>query len=135
MKLLKTVFAVTLFCLSQAACAQVSYVEGFTPMEGVVIFKAQPVQSVTPGAVFKDGDDCPEMVVIPAGSFMMGSPPDPEHEPFSNAKPMKLGDDFEKPQHLVTVQSFAMEVLKFLLCFLPIPLPSCFVFLLRCVPQ
>ena len=25
-----------------------------------------------PGAVFKDCDNCPEMVVIPAGSFKMG---------------------------------------------------------------
>ena len=39
MKLLKTVFAVTLFCLSQVAYAQVSNGEGFTPMEGVVIPK------------------------------------------------------------------------------------------------
>lgn len=27
-----------------------------------------------PGAVFRDCDDCPEMVVIPAGSFVMGTP-------------------------------------------------------------
>ena len=83
-----------------------SYVEGFTPMEGVVIFKAQPVQSVTPGAVFKDCGECPEMVVIPAGSFMMGSPPDPEQDPFSNAGPVKISKDDEKPQHLVNIQSF-----------------------------
>ncbi len=28
-----------------------------------------------PGDTFKDCDVCPEMVVIPAGQFMMGSPP------------------------------------------------------------
>ena len=27
-----------------------------------------------PGATFRDCAECPEMVVIPAGSFMMGSP-------------------------------------------------------------
>ena len=27
-----------------------------------------------PGAVFRDCPECPEMVVVPAGSFMMGSP-------------------------------------------------------------
>lgn len=27
-----------------------------------------------PGAVFRDCDDCPEMVVIPAGKFVMGTP-------------------------------------------------------------
>ena len=28
------------------------------------------------GAYFKDCPDCPEMVVVPAGSFLMGSPVD-----------------------------------------------------------
>ena len=27
-----------------------------------------------PGETFKDCPECPEMVVVPAGSFMMGSP-------------------------------------------------------------
>ena len=92
------------------ADAQVSSGEGFTPMEGVAIPKAQisQPQAVKPGAVFKDCDECPEMVVIPAGSFMMGSPPDPEQDPFSNAKPVKVGEDNEKPQHRVNIQSFAI---------------------------
>jgi len=30
--------------------------------------------TMTPGTVFRDCPDCPEMVVVPAGSFMMGSP-------------------------------------------------------------
>jgi len=56
--------------------AQVSSSEGLSPIEGVVIPKSQTseLQAVKPGAVFKDFDDCPEMVVIPAGSFLMGSP-------------------------------------------------------------
>lgn len=29
-----------------------------------------------PGTVFKDCKDCPEMVVLPAGSFTMGTPDD-----------------------------------------------------------
>ena len=33
---------------------------------------APPAQ--TPGAAFRDCPDCPEMVVVPAGSFLMGSP-------------------------------------------------------------
>ncbi len=44
-----------------------------------------------PGETFKDCADCPEMVVIPAGSFLMGS----------------ADDDHEKPQHNVTINSFA----------------------------
>ena len=46
--------------LSSSVTAQVSNVEGLTPLDGVVIPK--------PGAVFKDCDECPEMVVIPEGN-------------------------------------------------------------------
>lgn len=60
------------------------------------------------GSVFKDCDQCPEMVVIPAGSFMMGSPAEPESDPFSNTKPVKFIEDNEKPQHRVVIQSFAI---------------------------
>lgn len=45
----------------------------------------------TVGQVIKDCNDCPEMVVIPAGSFDMGG---------SAAS--------EQPVHRVTLQSFAM---------------------------
>ena len=49
-----------------------------------------------PGAVFKDCDNSPEMVVIPAGSFKMG---DLSGE----------GDSDEKPVHEVRIgYSFAM---------------------------
>jgi formylglycine-generating enzyme required for sulfatase activity len=53
----------------------------------------QPIVSNTtqPGQVFKDCADCPEMVVIPAGSFTMGS----------NEKAT------EQPIHSVTLRSFA----------------------------
>ena len=45
-----------------------------------------------PGTVFKDCDDCPEMVAIAAGAFVMGSP---ETESGRDAE--------EGPQHLVTI--------------------------------
>ncbi len=45
-----------------------------------------------PGAVFRDGRDYPEMVVIPAGNFRMGSP---FSEPQSH--------NFERPSHEVTI--------------------------------
>ena len=50
----------------------------------------------TPGRVFRDVDEpwCPEMVVIPAGKFMMGSPEDEEGR----------RDNDEGPQHLVTIE-------------------------------
>ena len=50
--------------------------------------------------LLKDCDDCPEMVVIPAGMFLMGSKADPF------ASPQPIAD--EQPQHQVTIQPFAM---------------------------
>jgi formylglycine-generating enzyme required for sulfatase activity len=47
---------------------------------------------IKPGQRFKDCGTCPEMVIIPPGSFMMGSP---EGE--------KGGTDNERPQHSVTI--------------------------------
>ncbi|TAN83626.1 MAG: formylglycine-generating enzyme family protein [Gallionella sp.] len=43
--------------------------------------KEKDVASMTAGKIFKDCDDCPEMVVIPAGSFDMGSNNDPNEMP------------------------------------------------------
>jgi formylglycine-generating enzyme required for sulfatase activity len=43
-----------------------------------------------PGAVFRDCPDCPEMVVVGEGQFLMGSP---DH----------AGNDNERPQHRVTI--------------------------------
>ena len=51
-----------------------------------------------PGEVFRDGDDCPEMVVIPAGKFLMGSP-----------QSERGSSDGERPQHKVQIgKSFAL---------------------------
>ena len=53
-----------------------------------------------PGRVFRDDcDGCPELVVIPAGTFRMGSPASEEGR-----------DDDEGPQHRVTLRSFALGV-------------------------
>ncbi|OHC65322.1 MAG: hypothetical protein A3H93_02755 [Rhodocyclales bacterium RIFCSPLOWO2_02_FULL_63_24] len=48
---------------------------------------------LTPGSTVKDCDDCPPLVVIPAGSFEMGS---------------DAGQSWEKPMHRVNVPMFAM---------------------------
>ena len=48
--------------------------------------------ALRPGTVFRDCDACPEMVVVPTGSFMMGSP----------ASEAGRFDD-EGPQHRVTI--------------------------------
>ncbi len=60
----------------------------------------QPVRPTAPattsaGPVFKDCAECPEMVVIPVGSFQMGG-----NDDYSNSN--------EKPVHSVTLKSFAL---------------------------
>ena len=52
-----------------------------------------------PGSKFRDCADCPEMVVVPAGTFMMGAP---ESEADS--------DRDERPVHAVSVPLFAAGV-------------------------
>lgn len=51
-------------------------------------------QSTQPGSSFKDCPDCPEMVIVPGGSYWMGSA-------------ANEGRDSERPRHQVTVPSFA----------------------------
>ena len=70
--------------------------------------RPSPQQKVAPGTVIKDCPECSEMVVLPGGSFLMGSPPDPGPDPFGNEKPKAIGSPDEKPQHRVQIQSFAI---------------------------
>jgi formylglycine-generating enzyme required for sulfatase activity len=49
---------------------------------------------------FKDCDECPEMVVIPGGKFLMGS----KDDPFADPPPSKE----EMPQREVSIKSFAL---------------------------
>jgi formylglycine-generating enzyme required for sulfatase activity len=55
-----------------------------------------PVASFTPGPTFRDCAECPEMVAIPAGNFVMGSP----------AVEADRGTD-EGPQRTVSIRAFA----------------------------
>ncbi len=60
----------------------------------------------TPGAAFRDGPNLPEMVVIPSGSFTMGSSP---AETTRESVPDKFAA-FERPQHKVSIgRSFAIS--------------------------
>jgi formylglycine-generating enzyme required for sulfatase activity len=68
-----------------------------SPVEGEKPVARLPT-NVTAGEVFRDCDQCPEMVVVPAGSFVMGSPT--SGKGFLNR---------EAPQHKVTLpQAFAV---------------------------
>jgi formylglycine-generating enzyme required for sulfatase activity len=68
-----------------------------TPPESKVLSPDKPAVGIyshryKPGDSFKDCPECPEMVVIPAGSFQMGSP---------TSETLREGD--EGPQHRVTI--------------------------------
>lgn len=77
-----------------------SALAGILVLAGVSRVEAQEGAGRQPGERFRDCASCPEMVVVPAGSFMMGSPSSEEG---------RQGD--EGPQHLVTIGSpFAVGV-------------------------
>ncbi|MES1219094.1 MAG: formylglycine-generating enzyme family protein [Bacteroidota bacterium] len=61
------------------------------------VLAAMPQKKVKPGQTFRDCQSCPEMIVIPAGSFMMGAPPDDS-----------MRYDEEGPVHRVTIHQFAV---------------------------
>jgi formylglycine-generating enzyme required for sulfatase activity len=64
--------------------------------DGLLVSVAQPEKKpcIKPGSGegFKDCPQCPEMVIVPSGTFMMGSPA---------SEPERWSD--EDPQHLVTI--------------------------------
>ena len=101
-----------LACVVQVSGAQGLF-KGFVPDENGTNLDAPQAsktvqQKVAPGTTIKDCPECPEIVVLPSGSFLMGSPPDPGPDPFSNEKPKAIGSADEKPQHRVQIQSFAI---------------------------
>jgi formylglycine-generating enzyme required for sulfatase activity len=68
------------------------------------------ISAPQPGAAFRDCVDCPEMIVLPAGHFMMGSSPEegardiaaaPESDTFAAKKSVAR----EQPLHEVTIGS------------------------------
>jgi formylglycine-generating enzyme required for sulfatase activity len=61
----------------------------------------------TPGGVFRDCPECPEIVVIPAGNFIMSSPESEKAWATNHgASPQSVSD--EAPQHNVSLRSFAL---------------------------
>ena len=66
-----------------------------------------PTSGRAPGTVLRDCPECPEMVVIPAGSFTMGSSAEEKSWAASHGGSMEAVAD-EAPQHLVSLPSFAL---------------------------
>ena len=86
-----------LFCLLALAGAAPAPAQSIPDLDAA---KRDPALSVKPGsgASFHDCPDCPEMVVVPTGSFMMGSPADEQGR-----------TDSEGPQRKVTfAKAFAV---------------------------
>jgi formylglycine-generating enzyme required for sulfatase activity len=83
--------------LGLIACTDLKVAIGVYPgSPGVFPAPTRSPAGRKPGTVFRDCGDCPQLVVIPAGSFWMGD--------LSGG-----GDDDEKPVHRVTIpRSFAV---------------------------
>ena len=60
-------------------------------MANVTALKTAQERALKPKDPFNECTDCPEMIVVPAGSFMMGSPE------------TEKGEKYERPQHPVTI--------------------------------
>jgi Sulfatase-modifying factor enzyme 1 len=98
------------FSIVYGNCSLYSKIEKKDPLAGYIsgtrlkqVAPATPAKSaetsdpMRPGSVFRDCPDCPEMVVVPAGSFMMGST-DSERSTFAY---LRISD--EGPVHKVSI--------------------------------
>jgi formylglycine-generating enzyme required for sulfatase activity len=69
-----------------------------------------------PGSVFRDCDDCPEMVVVPAGRFVMGTPAADSAPGIAAAETdaivIELPRAFALGRHEVTRRQFAIFIAK-----------------------
>jgi len=69
--------------------------------------RADSLARVTAQSVFRDCANCPEMIVVPAGSFTMGSSPvEQKWATAHGATPASVAD--ESPQHEMSMSSFAI---------------------------
>ncbi|MGH1350728.1 MAG: formylglycine-generating enzyme family protein [Methyloligellaceae bacterium] len=75
---------------------QITILSIFTSLAFLKTGQAEDIKFVH-GYQFQDCKDCPKMVVVKGGSFLMGSPPEE-----------KGHEKFEVPQHEVNVGSFAV---------------------------
>jgi len=93
-------------CFAVASAAQSPQ----SPVPRVVDLKAPEgtlLKVSLPGATFRDCMDCPEMVVVPAGNFTMGSSASEKSWAASHGGSLESVAD-ESPQHVVSLPSFAL---------------------------
>ena len=96
-----------LACVVQVTGAQGLF-KGFTPDEnGTNLDTPTRQEKVASVTLIKDCTECPEMVAVPAGSFMMGSSAKEQAVAYTAG----VGPDYlsrESPQHIVRISSFAV---------------------------
>jgi formylglycine-generating enzyme required for sulfatase activity len=83
-------------------------------LANVTPLTAAQERALEAGDSFKEGADCPEMIVVPAGRFLMGSPAGQGFVRFLMSSPGGQAD--ERPQHEVTIAK-PFAVAKFALTF------------------
>ena len=73
---------------------------------------AQTIPPMKPGTSFRDCPECPEMIVVPAGSFMMGAS-EGEAEGMTAGARHHVKWEWERPRHTVTMdRPFALGTFK-----------------------
>ncbi len=77
-------------------------------------FAAPPAAGAEPAAAFRDCADCPEMVRIPAGSFVMGTPGADPRDPATRAESQALIVRIGKPFALGRVEITRREYRAFM---------------------
>ena len=112
MKPLRVFWLLVALMLTVAALAQgikscEIHFPGFSVAQAAVTTPAAAPSGREPGAVFRDCPDCPEMVVVRAGNFIMGSAAAEKSWAASHGGSMKAVAD-EAPQHHVSLPSFAL---------------------------
>jgi formylglycine-generating enzyme required for sulfatase activity len=105
--LLVTKARVLLFFAAAAAGALIAFVAFCRGAQKVLGQLSSATTSHAPGAAFRDCLECPEMVVIPAGHFTMGSSDAEKMWAAAQGGSQGAVSD-EAPQHEVTVPSFVL---------------------------
>jgi formylglycine-generating enzyme required for sulfatase activity len=106
-RVLKVCLAVLILASAGHAGQPQATAPGGEPCDGVVVPIASSNSGVCikpgSGESFKDCPECPEMVVVSAGSFTMGSPADEPDRERGGRPDVRQWDTLEGPQHRVTI--------------------------------
>ena len=82
----------------------------FLPTTVLIALFISSLSQAEPKKTFRDCPQCPEMISIPPGKFLMGTKRLMSREGLSEEQ-LKLAGEFEEyPQHEVTIKSFSMGI-------------------------